>query len=346
MKKTTTRPTLLPSLSVIASAIASAIAAVTLITSTPAHSATSVENIEQLKALQTKVQAVAKKVLPATVSLTSARSGASGSGVIVNKEGLILTAGHVIRGAKEVTVTFPDGKQTRGKVLGANFTRDSAMVQIIGKAENENGWPHVEVGNSKGLGSGTFVVALGHAGGFDPTRTPPVRFGRLMTTQNKNRFITSDCTLIGGDSGGPLFDLNGKVIGIHSSIGRSLESNNHASIQGFHEDWEKLKKGESWGRLGGSRLDNPDAPVLGIMTTRTRRGAVGIRHVFEGSGAHKAGIRAGDTIISIQGKKITNLQALHAELLNYKPGDKVAVRLQRADQIITRTVTLSRRGNR
>ena len=214
-----------------------------------------------------------QKVLPATISLFSTKSGASGSGVVVSKDGLILTAGHVVRGSDEMTVVFPNGKQATGKVLGANYTRDTAMVQIM-DPKPTFGWPHAGIGKSQKLASGDLVIALGHAGGYDPVRTPPVRFGRVIA-QGQDHFLNTDCTLIGGDSGGPLFDLNGSVVGIHSSIGDSLSSNNHAGITGVLQDWEKLKKGETWGSLGGSSLlDNPDAPVIGIITGRPSKSFV------------------------------------------------------------------------
>ena len=91
--------------------------------------------LADLVRLEKRVQAVVKKALPATVTLTSEASGSSGSGVVVSREGLILTAGHVVRSPRgemldEVTVVFPDGKQVRGRVLGANLSKDAAMVQI------------------------------------------------------------------------------------------------------------------------------------------------------------------------------------------------------------------------
>ncbi|MBT8045364.1 MAG: S1C family serine protease [Verrucomicrobiae bacterium] len=308
------------------------------------HAAPKIKDIQQLKSLQAQVEGVVKNVLPATVSLFSAKSGASGSGVIVSKEGLILTAGHVVRGAEEMTIIFPNGKQARGEVLGANYTRDSAMIQILDKMP-DGGWPYAEVGKSKGLSTGDLVLALGHAGGYDPVRTPPVRFGRLIA-RGPNKFITTDCTLIGGDSGGPLFDLQGRVVGIHSSIGSSLSSNNHASIEGFHQDWKKLVKGDTWGRLGGSSLlDNPDAPVLGVMTGESARGGIGIRHVFEGGPAGKAGLRAGDIIRSINGRAIPNLRILHASIAEHKPGDTIKIRVTRGEDSLIRDVKLGRRGD-
>src|SRR5690606_14730992 len=107
----------------------------------------------------------------------------------------------VIQGAEEVTVNFPDGTKAPGKVLGANYSKDIAMVQI----EEEGPWPYMPLGESRPLAAGDWVVAMGHSAGFDKLRTPPVRFGRVISTGPGN-FLTTDCKLIGGDSGGPLFD--------------------------------------------------------------------------------------------------------------------------------------------
>ena len=302
------------------------------------------KDISQLKTLQSKVNDVAQKVLPATVSIFSTSTGASGSGVIVNKDGLILTAGHVVRGSEAMTVVFPNGKQAQGKVLGANYTRDSAMIQIL-DPKPARGWPYADVGQSRDLTTGELVIALGHAGGYDPVRTPPVRFGRLIT-RNPNHFISTDCALIGGDSGGPIFDLEGHVIGIHSSIGKSLAANNHAGIEGFLQDWDKLKRGETWGRLGGnSPLDNPDAPVLGIISGESRYGGISVRHVLEGGPASKAGLRAGDIIRKINGSPIMNLRGLHLAIAKYQQGDIIQIHIIRNEGMLMRRLKLGRRGD-
>ena len=153
-----------------------------------------VGGIGDLKKLQTQVQKVVLEKTETTVSLVSPTIGASGSGVIVSSDGLILTAAHVIERSKEMTVIFPDGRQERARVLGANFTRDAAMAKLIGPGP----WPFAEVGESKSLEVGDFVVAMGHPKGYDPTRRPPVRFGRVMNKGNLG-FVTTDCTLIRGN---------------------------------------------------------------------------------------------------------------------------------------------------
>ena len=112
------------------------------------------------------------------------------------------------------------------------------------------------MGASKPLEAGDWVIALGHSAGFDAGRTPPVRFGRVIS-KGPGNFLTTDCTLIGGDSGGPLFDLDGKIVGIHSSIGVSLTNNNHAGIDGFREDWDRIRRRRDLGRA----LDESRSPI-------------------------------------------------------------------------------------
>lgn len=87
--------------------------------------------------------------------------------------------------------------------------------------------------------------------------------GRLCT-DGKQRFLISECTLIGGDSGGPLFDLSGKLVGIHSSIGPMLKINNHVPVSVFRRDWDKLLSGRHWGQLGLHPMADPESPVLGF----------------------------------------------------------------------------------
>lgn len=297
-------------------------------------------NLQDLVHLEAKVEAVAHKVLPATVALLSERTGSSGSGVVTSADGLILTAAHVVQGADSLLVVFPDGKQVQGKVLGANYSKDIAMVKITAPGK----WPVVSLGNSKSLEAGDWVVALGHSAGFDAGRTPPVRFGRVVS-KGPGNFLTTDCTLIGGDSGGPLFDLDGKLIGIHSSIGQSLTNNNHAGIDGFREDWGRLLAGETWGALSMNPFANPEMPVLGIGMAM-RRGIQGVivESVVAGSPAAAAGVRAGDVIIRLDGSAVRDGGELLQILAKRQAGDQVVLGVLRDKTMLEAKVTLKRRN--
>ncbi len=298
-----------------------------------------VKSVEDLLKLEKQVHKVAEKALPATVALVSNGTGSSGSGVIVSKTGLILTAAHVIQGMKEVDVYFTDGKKWQGKVLGANYSKDIGMVQMV----DAGPWPFVELGQSKPLAAGDWLVAMGHSAGFDPARTPPVRFGRLLSDGPGNYF-TSDCTLIGGDSGGPLFDLDGKLVGINSSIGWSWKNNNHAGVDGFREDWERLLAGETWGALQMNPLANQETPVLGIvMGMRDDGRGVRVQKVEPNSPAAAAGLRVGDTIVAVDNVPVLGGTELQQILIKKEAGDLVSLGLMRGAEKLKIDVELVKR---
>ncbi len=306
----------------------------------PLHARDATATLQELAKLETKVEQVSRMVMPSTVALISERTGSSGSGVVATEEGLILTAAHVVQGADSLLVVFPNGKQVQGKVLGANYSRDIAMVQIADAGK----WPCVTLGNSKPLQAGDWVIALGHSAGFDAARTPPVRFGRVIS-KGPGNFLTTDCTLIGGDSGGPLFDLDGRVIAIHSSIGQSLSNNNHAGIDGVREDWTRLKAGETWGELSLNPFANPEMPVLGIGMA-AMRGVEGVivDTVVPHSPAAAAGVRPGDLIVSIDGSEVADARELLTILAKKQAGDQVKIGVTRDQKKLEINVTLKRRN--
>ena len=297
-----------------------------------------VKSLADLESLQKKVQDVSSKVLPATVALISDKTGSSGSGVVTTADGLILTAAHVVQGADELRVVFPSGKEVTGKVLGANFSKDIGMVKITDPGQ----WPFVACGESKPLNAGDWVVALGHSAGFDPGRTPPVRFGRVVS-KGPGNFFTTDCTLIGGDSGGPIFSLDGKIIGVNSSIGMSLKNNNHAGVDGFKDEWQRLLAGEMWGRLSMNPFANPEMPVLGIdMGEDRRNNGVTVAGVYPRSPAAAAGVKAGDRLISIDTAVVSSGRDLLLSLAKKQPGDQVKLGILRDREKTEITVTLGR----
>jgi len=258
-----------------------------------------------------------------------------GSGVIVSEGGLILTAAHVSDGFQELDVIFPDGRQRRGSVLGANYSRDVSMIQLHGKAP----WPYVEMGESEELQVGDFVVAMGHSEGFDPTRPPPVRFGRVMTRKS-NEFVTTDCTLIGGDSGGPLFSLSGQLVGIHSHIAKNNAINNHACIDGVKRSWSKMLKGRSWGTLGEPRRDH-DRPVLGVRLEKTEEGELVVARVVPHSPVDAVRVLSGDIIASVENIPVSDPDDVREVLIDYEPGDKVNVIVKRGADEVEKEVLLA-----
>ncbi len=303
----------------------------------PLHAEKPLQDLADLVKLESKVQSVTEKVMPATVALLSGETQSSGSGIITTADGLILTAAHVVQGVDELDVVFPNGLKVPGKVLGANYSKDIALVRITAKGP----WPFAEMGASRPLVAGDWVLALGHSTGFDAGRTPPVRFGRVVS-KGPGNFLTTDCTLIGGDSGGPLFDLAGKIVGINSSIGVSLTNNNHAGIDGFRDDWDRMISGEAWGRLSMNPLANPDMPVLGIeMGMRRSVKGVPVVNVVAKSPAAAAGVRVGDVIRSIDSSEIPDSNRLLQLLAKRQPGDTVKLGLRRGTKDIEIHVELS-----
>ena len=281
--------------------------------------------VQQMKEMESKVKDLVAKNTPAVVSLIGEKTSGAGSGVVVSADGLILTAAHVTHGNDEMIVVFPDGKQLRCKVLGANYDRDVGLAKIT----TAGTYPFVAVGDSDKLEVTSIVIGLGHPGGYDVRRTPPVRIGRI-NMKNMGGFLVSDATLIGGDSGGPLFDLDGKVVGIHSSISESLSFNRDAPVNAAKNDWEKLIEGKRWGKPPGPEPGqrgqrNTGKAVLGaVFDPQGAEGAV-LKEVQPKSPLEAAGLKAGDVLVRIGGDEMKTSDAVAAKVGKSKPGDKIEI---------------------
>jgi serine protease Do len=285
---------------------------------------------EDLATIQAAIQQAVEKALPATVGV--AIRGTFGSGVIVTEDGYVLTAGHVAAmPGRDATIIFPNGKKVKAKTLGMNYGIDSGMLKIT----DEGKWPHVEMGRSADLKLGQWCVTLGHPGGLVKDRPPVVRAGRVLYTRDDA--IATDCTLVGGDSGGPLLDMSGRVIGIHSRISDDVIDNYHVPIDTFRDTWDRLAKGEAWG--GGSQ---PTGPLLGINGQSDPRGCL-ITNVFRDSAADKAGLKADDIITDFAGDAVKGLDGLQALLSKRKPGDEVKMTVRRGEDKLELTAKLTRR---
>jgi serine protease Do len=301
--------------------------------------------VEELKALQERVKKVVDQVTPSTVGLLVGMG--AGSGVIVSEDGLVLTAAHVI-GSKpgtDVRVVLPDGTLVKGKTLGVNPKIDSGMLKIIDKppksatwpGASEGKWPAAEIGKSEDLKKGQWVVALGHPGGPKRERRPPLRVGRFDRYNKSDTSLRSDCTLVGGDSGGPLFDLNGKVVGIHSRIGLFLEYNMHVPTEAYRDDWEKL--------AGGKVLGRPTTVEIGL-TLDDEVEAATVKSVAEGGPAATAGIKVGDVITKFHGERVHTADDLMQMLPGFSPNDTVTIEIQRGDEVVTLKVKLDRKSRK
>ena len=188
-----------------------------------------------LRTIEQNVEKLTAKISSAVVEV-EVGSG-SGSGVVISPEGLVLTAGHVCgRPNRTVRFTFPDGKKAQGKTLGVGEDSDTGLMRITDRGP----WPWTPLGELEQGRAGDWVLALGHPGGFDAKRSLVVRLGRIIRLRSDA--VQTDCTISPGDSGGPLFDMHGRVIGIHSYISGSMADNFHVPIAKFYEEWEEMAK--------------------------------------------------------------------------------------------------------
>ena len=285
----------------------------------------SLGSIEELKERERKVKKVVSELMPTVVAVVGNDQPATGSGVIINEDGLIMTAGHVTEAAgKELTIIFPDGRSVKGESLGANRTRDAGLARIT----EEGKWPFAKIGDSKKAKLGEWLIAMGHPGGYDLNRSPPIRLGRLISSGSMG-MLRTDCTLVGGDSGGPLFNLEGEVIGIHSSIGGSLAENRHVPSSVFKAGWDRMLAGEIWGSLGMMAAGvNPDRPMLGVRMNDSN-GQVTVDKVFPNSPAKRAGIEDGDVILKIDGIAAEQMSDVVDQVSSSSAGDVLEVQIMR-----------------
>jgi serine protease Do len=312
-------------------------------------------DVKELRALQETVKQVVDKVTPATVGVLLGMG--AGSGVIVSEDGLVLTAAHVIepptfrpRGdrpnaepqrRKIVSLYLSDGTRVKAEVLGRNPRVDSGMVKIIDPVpENatwpgadEGKWPFVPIADSSTLKKGQWVISLGHPGGPKQERRAPVRVGQIQRTFSDVKVVVTDCALVGGDSGGPLFDLTGKVVGIHSRIGMSMEDNIHIPTKAFQDEWDKLVAGKV---ITGAK------PLLGVVLNREGKSEPRIETVREDTPAAKAGLQEGDIILKINGDRVHTSEDVDDIVQGFEPGEKLTLEIQRGEDIMELSVTLGR----
>lgn len=283
------------------------------------------KTLEDLKVLEEKIRRVAEKVRPCTVGVSD------GSGVVVSEDRYVLTVAHVSeRAGRTVRITFPDGRRVLGKTLGNDRGLDAGLVKITTKGK----WPFVELGHSDSLKLGQWCLAVGYPVSFDRRKLPPVRIGRLLG--RSSTMLVTDCLIMGGDSGGPLFDLDGKVIGIGSRCSDAVTMNLYVPVDAYRNSWDRLVKGEDFNSLART------VAFLGVFPGEdSQRASVG--KVIAGSPAEKAGIRPGDVIVKFDGQPIERYADYLALLRKKKPGDKVELQVRRGEDTLNFTATLDQR---
>lgn len=288
-------------------------------------------SLDELRDLENQQRKVSSAAAACTVSVQI--GPAQGCGVIITESGYILTAAHVaMRPKKQAIITLTNGRQVRATTLGLNRYVDAGLIKIDEGQNNGRPWPHASLGTSEDLVPGMWCIATGHPGGFDRERGPVTRVGRILAV--RPGAIVTDCALIGGDSGGPLFDISGKLIAVHSRIGNEVDDNLHVPIDNYSASWERMQQGEAWGYLPGFR------PVLGVRG-RSAPNAL-VESVSPGSPADRAGIEAEDIIEQFGDVVIEDFESLQRAVADTMPGERVRVRINRDGQRIRLRVEIGR----
>lgn len=294
------------------------------------------ENRKDLEVIQSALLAALPQARAATVCI-ELKEG-SGSGVIVSADGLVLTAAHVSTGVnKKVTVIMEDGKRLKARTLGLVADSDAAMIRI----EDEGEYPFVEIDRANTARLGDWVFSLGHSGGFDKERGSVVRLARLVRIANIT--VQSDCTLIGGDSGGPLFDLTGKLIGIHSRVGQQLQVNNHVPMCVYLENWDGMLNGEFIGEGPFAQKPVKGSGFLGLASEARKEGGLTVTKVGKDCPAEKAGIKVGHVLLTLNGNALESRERMQALLKEMAAGDEIALEVERDGKRETLTLELGER---
>ena len=279
-------------------------------------------------ALQKKIYSTIEDVTPAVVSISlrGRRQLGGFSGVIVSKDGHVLSAGHAVRPGGKYEVLLPDGRSFNAVGKGSNGVADCALLQITSDFE---GLPYAQMGESKSLVQNQPCLSISYPGGQRASLAPVVRFGHLVKDGGGPKMLQSTALMEPGDSGGPLFDLDGRVIGIHSRITAGMEQNFEVPIDTFKKFWNELNREKRFTHSG------PSTPVLGFRGTSSETG-VTVGRVQSDSLAEKHGIKADDVIESVYGIETSSMVALRKAMVTARDdkAKEIVVKLQREEEQI------------
>lgn len=259
------------------------------------------------------------------------QSQSLGSGFIISADGYILTNAHVVDSAEDVTVRLTDKREFKAKVIGADRRTDVALIKIEAAS-----LPIVQFGDPAKLKVGEWVVAIGSPFGFDNTVTAGIvsAKGRSLPQENFVPFIQTDVAVNPGNSGGPLFNLKGEVVGINSQIysrtGGFMGLSFAIPIDVANGIAQQLR---TTGRVTRGRIGVVIQPMTKELADgfglSKPQGAL-VNSVEKGGPADKAGIEAGDVILAFDGKTVASSEDLPRIVGGTRPGSKVGVRIWRS----------------
>jgi|LSQX01.2.fsa_nt_gb serine protease Do len=267
------------------------------------------------------------------------------SGFIVRSDGYVLTNNHVVEGAKEIVVTLADGRKFNGKIMGRDSRNDLAIVKI--EAKN---LPAVQLGDSDAIRPGDFAIAIGNPYGLQHTVTAGIISGLARSLDGDPSeagiYIQTDAAINRGNSGGPLINIDGKVVGINTAIiaqaqglGFAIPVNVAKSVMDDLISGKKLTY--PW---IGVQLQDLTSELAEYFELREKYGAV-VAYVYPDSPAEKAGLQGGDIILKFGTTEIKNITMLQEEVRKRKAGDKVVIQVWRNKTYMLITVTLGEMPN-
>ena len=271
------------------------------------------------------------------------QSAALGSGFIIDEAGIVITNNHVIQDADDIIVRVNGDQEFKAKVLGADPLMDIAVLQL---ETNEKFIP-VAFGDSDKARIGDWVIAIGNPFGLGGTVTAGIisARNRSIGLSRYEDFIQTDASINSGNSGGPLFDMEGNVIGINTAI---LGRNGSIGI-GFSIPYKSaqivinqlIEFGETKRGWLGVRIQDVTKEIAEVEKLDKPRGAL-VASVAENSPSEKAGIKAGDIILEFNGERINQMKELPAIVARTQVGKNVEVKIWRDKKEITKNVLLGR----
>jgi putative serine protease PepD len=277
---------------------------------------------------------VAKALLPTVVEVRY--QNGVGSGFVYDKRGYILTAAHVVTGVDEVDIRLYDGTKLRGEVLGTDDQNDVAVIKV-----DRDGLAAAPLAIGQTLQVGQLAIAIGSPFGLAETVTAGIVSSTDRVLPDGREVIQTDAPINPGNSGGVLADRQGRVIGINSAIRPANDGSNGNVGIGFAVPID-LAARSAEAIVQGKQVETGYLGVTTSLTTGGQDGAL-VQEVASGSPADRAGLRAGDLVVAIDGQAIQEFSELAARIRAHKPGDKVTLKIIRNGNETTVSATLTQR---